>query len=158
MITNPFTPNGRMRRLQYAGTILVANILGVMLREALSGTTPAEAVITFAGMMIILWPLYCSMSKRLHDADKPSIPALVALGLAIASSIFAQTGETLMTEQIHLADGLAALTALGAGLIALYILIAPPTRGPNRYGEDPRAPEFIETPIDGPPPSAYDGV
>ncbi len=152
-----FSPEGRMRRRTYLLTIIAINVLGTLLNDFLGGSTPAEAVVGFAAMMILLWPLYCAMSRRLHDADRTSTMALVTLALAIAGSFFVQASQTVETEQMRTMLTIGALLIVSSGIISLFILLMMPTRGANRYGEDPRQP-FIETPIDGPPPAAYDGA
>lgn len=157
MMGNPFSPEGRMRRRSYLMTLIVIDVIGTILNFTLRGSTPGEAVIGFAVMMLLLWPLYCSMSRRLHDADKTSSTALLALGLVIAGSFFLQTSPTLATQQMRAMQTIGSVLVIAGGVTSLFILLARPTRGANRYGEDPRQP-FIETPIDGPPPAAYDGV
>ena len=158
MIGNPFSPEGRMRRRTYVLTLLVVNVLGLALNLRAGGSMPIDAVIGFAGMLILLWPMYCAMTKRLHDADRTSTTTLVSLGLAIAGSFFLQTAPTLSSEQLSLTRAIGSVLIMAGGAVALFVLVARPTSGPNRYGEDPREPDFVEIPVDGPPPSAYDGA
>ncbi len=157
MIGGIFSPEGRMRRRSYLLTILIINLLGTVLNAVIGGSTPGEAVIGFIVMMLILWPLYCAMSRRLHDADRTSTAALVALALAIGGSFFVQASQTVEAVQMRTLLTIGSVLIVSSGAVSLFILLARPTVGANRYGEDPRQP-FIETPIDGPPPAAYDGV
>ena len=136
---NPFSPHGRTRRLNYALGLVVINVVGISARGLVTGTTPAEAAFGFVVTAFLLWPLYCLMTRRLHDADRTSIQAILTLSCALVATFFAGLSGTLSAPNgaAQIIAGAAALMLVASSLIMMTM---PPTRGANRYGPDPRRP------------------
>lgn len=93
--------------------------------------------------LIMAWPIFAVLFKRLHDRTLTGLIALpylldfaVAIGIAFTYFSF-RNHESLQTASLILRYspfvGLAFTT-----LLVLILAILPGRRGPNRYGADPR--------------------
>ena len=90
--------------------------------------------------------------RRLHDTDRtgwwllaPAVPfvVMIAGAFAILASIGAsgQASIDAVAGSGIAVVGISALAALGLGLTVFIFLVLDGTRGPNRFGPDPKNPE-----------------
>lgn len=134
---NILSPHGRTRRTNYLLGLVAINLVGIAVRGQTTGSTPAEASVGFIVTAIMMWPLYCLMTRRLHDADRTSIQAILTLCCAVIAAFFAGVSGTLaVRSDLPATISLFASLALAASSISMMVMR--PTRGPNRYGDDPR--------------------
>ncbi len=77
-------------------------------------------------------PIFCLTVRRLHDMNKDETLAYVCVTLSLSTIIF-QGNDFLVTEPSQLENILTMIN----GIIALYILFCPGTKGDNQYGTDP---------------------
>lgn len=110
------TTNGRLNRLRYFKRVLVLGVMWTVLAFAIVAATMEPSgddistlgYVLFAVMCLIFAvPHFMLMIRRLHDLDKDGLFVLLTLVPAVNS------------------------------LFALYLLLAPGTRGANKYGADP---------------------
>lgn len=109
---NPFTFKGRLGRLQYFGfSIIMGIILAIAFAIAGVGVDPETgsmdsggALVTFLGLIVLAIASLSYGVRRFHDFDKSGWWYLLAL-----------------IPFVNL-------------VVALILLFAPPTPGPNRYG------------------------
>lgn len=134
---NPFTTYGRTTRTRYIAAIIGLFLLWILMRSAVTVYAPSEAFVRIVLSIAILWPGYCITVMRLHDTDRTSIFAIVAMTFAVLGILFEATDETLAFDE-SLSDALVAITALITLFCIGIAAILPPTRGANRYGSDPR--------------------
>lgn len=126
-----FTPAGRIRRTSYAATLAVLNLAMIGVPTILPDAHGAVGLVRSIMMLALTWLLYCTMSKRLHDAGRGSALAAVLLALVALGGIL-------------MASDSASIVILGRGstvlasILGLYILVAPPKRMGNIHGPDPR--------------------
>lgn len=137
-----FSPAGRMRRTSYVVTLAVLNLAMVGTSALLAEPMPGVGAIRGAMMLGLSWLLYCSMSRRLHDAGRKSTFAAVLLGCVALGSIMISIG---MREDVLRSVMLGRGCIVIGAIIGLYILVAPPTKGPNAYGIDPRPDKRFES-------------
>jgi len=118
-------------------------VAGTAFLGALDGNAdPAAMTSTLAGMgvLLILYlviglgliiPSIAVSVRRLHDIDRSGWWVAVFYGLAVLSGAFGQDGSAL---------GLVFnLVYVAAAITLLVFTLLPGTRGPNRFGEDPKA-------------------
>jgi uncharacterized membrane protein YhaH (DUF805 family) len=133
-----FGLEGRLGRLAQVRTFLVltivfaAGLLAVipLLRSA---SVEAQLVGRAAGValfIMLLWTNLAITVKRLHDFNRSGLHviwvyAATAVALAAGSALHGQGGAV---------AALAGILLVGAGVIQLWLLLAPGTRGPNRFG------------------------
>ena len=141
---NPFTTYGRTSRTRYVAAIVGLFFLWLIARSAVTVFTPGEAFFRVILSVLILWPAYCISVMRLHDADRTSLLALGILATAILGMLIEATLDTLAFDQGS-TDALIAIPSLATMFGVLAIAVMRPTRGPNRYGDDPRGPVDART-------------
>jgi uncharacterized membrane protein YhaH (DUF805 family) len=135
--------SGRSRRKEYWMYVLliflVAVVLGVIesvlgLAQTVGPYGPLSALLALATLI----PSIAVGIRRLHDTDRSGwwmligiLPYIVALG-------------ALFTGNLGLA-GVLTIVALIGGVVLLVFLVLDGTKGPNRYGPDPKgsAPEEV---------------
>lgn len=120
MFKAPFSFEGRIRRMEYFLSFLVGGVvfgiafalgLGTALFGAASNSGSSFGFGVFIGIVALIADIWFSLAqyvKRLHDTDKSGWLILLAL-----------------------------IPIVNFGL-ALYMLFADGTVGPNRYGPDPK--------------------
>ena len=133
MTDNPIDPRGRLTRRAYLPSLVLANLalLGVM---GIPSDTAGSRLMVVIGTILAVWAFYCTWSKRLHDIGRSGTLAAINVLLVSAAGIIlnTQSGQTFGL----IAVGLLSLAMISGG----YIMLAPPVRGPNAYGPDPRLP------------------
>lgn len=100
--------------LLFSGLVAVRRDPGLSLRDILPWFTAVEALLSLACLWLGV--------RRFHDQDRPGWLALVP------------TAAWLLTLVLPIPHEIPLLIGL-AYVVALFL---PPTRGPNRYGRDPR--------------------
>lgn len=133
MTNNPIDPRGRLTRRAYLPSLVLSNLalLGVM---DIPSQTAGSRMMVVIGTILVVWAFYCTWSKRLHDIGRSGTLAAINVLLVSAAGIIlnTQSGQTFGL----MAVGLLSLAMISGG----YIMLAPPLRGPNAYGPDPRLP------------------
>lgn len=126
MFKAPFSFNGRIRRMEYFLSFLVGGLIfgiafflgvGTALFGAASNSGSGFGVGVLIGFIALIADIWFSLAqyvKRLHDTDKSGWLILLSL---IPVVNFA---------------------------LALYMLFADGTVGPNRYGLDPKKPDALQ--------------
>lgn len=145
MTNNPIDPRGRLTRRAYLPSLVLSNLalLGVM---DIPSQTAGSRMMVVIGTILVVWAFYCTWSKRLHDIGRSGTLAAINVLLVSAAGIIlnTQSGQTFGLVAV----GLLSLAMISGG----YIMLAPPLRGPNAYGPDPRLPVTQTT--DAPAPEA----
>lgn len=75
--------------------------------------------------------------RRLHDIDRSGLWLLLPYGSWILSIVLTLAGAVVLA-------GIANLVSLVAWLIILIFALLDGTRGPNRFGDDPKGPDHSE--------------
>lgn len=154
-MTNPFSPAGRYSRTTYAVSLAVLLLIVLGIRNLVVGNDPATmgAVLLFTFAMT--WPFFCSIAKRLHDADRSSSIAFLGLGFAIGYDGFATMARYMAGSAIEMANAAAGFCGVSALVIAVIAMCFEGDVGPNRFGYDPRegnlpekAPEIVDMDAD----------
>ena len=141
---NFFKRDGRLNRWRYfkrfAVLAFVEMIILVVIFVATSNMigelSPRGVVITNAFYIIWQIPLYCLMVRRLHDCGRDEKFAQICFAINTAWVILSpETNINAPAEQ----SPVEMIILLVAGVIGLYIMFCPGTKGTNQYGEDPLA-------------------
>ncbi|MBR1646348.1 MAG: DUF805 domain-containing protein [Selenomonadaceae bacterium] len=136
---NFFRRDGRLNRLRYFKRcillclveFLIAAVIFVMDMNAL-GQLSSTGNLAFKFLLAVgQIPFFCLMVRRLHDCDKDEKLAYASLVLNALTIIV--TDYSAFAEPSLFDNVVAAL----AGVIGLYALLCPGTKGDNQYGEDP---------------------
>ena len=142
---------GRLNRLSYLFAVLIfyggtfIAFTPTILLEKLLESENRLLDITPLPSLVLLWIVFTSTIRRLHDLNKSGgwIPVIgcrfIAASIGSRLSIEHATDETLMVLAILHYFG---TFTFGFGLIALFFI--PGTKGENKFGADPRN----EKPID----------
>ena len=106
------------------------------------------------GVLLILWSLFILIPnlavaiRRLHDTNRtgwwilaPLAPYAVALPLAVMAAA-AEPDLAILAAIISL---IAVLAVIGLAIMLLVFYFLEGTRGPNRFGPDPKGPSHEET-------------
>lgn len=134
-----FKRNGRLNRWRYFKRRLVLGILVTMILtlgyrifgyEFGQVNTPYAGIYNTVVSLIFIIPTYCLNVRRLQDMNRGKIIALVYAAVSVAMAFMDFTG---VNYQLYLALTLATMSFAISG----YLLIAPGTRGKNRYGLSP---------------------
>lgn len=128
---NPVDPRGRLRRLVYLPVLILMNfaLRGV---QCIPSETAASHMFVVLATIFVLWVFYCTWAKRLHDMGRSG-------RLAVLNVLLVSSAGTILNTQSGVGLGYAAVVMLSAAMmIGGYLLIAPPSRGHNPYGPDPR--------------------
>jgi uncharacterized membrane protein YhaH (DUF805 family) len=148
MTNNPIDPRGRLTRRAYLPSLVLANLalLGVM---DIPSQTAGSRLMVVMGTILVVWAFYCTWSKRLHDIGRNGMLAAINVLLVSAAGIIlnTQSGQTFGLTAV----GLLSLAMISGG----YIMLAPPHRGPNIHGPDPRLPvtQTGQAPVADVPPA-----
>ena len=126
------------------GNTLAVNLVGISASIKFTDDIPAKTslfpqIVTIPMTFFFGWCYSAVAIKRLHDRDKSGwwmIPFTVAIGL------YGQFGHWLAGSWAATFIGWPVFICFIWGLVEMYCLKG--TRGPNRFGPDPRAPR--ETP------------
>ena len=162
--------SGRSRRMEFWMWVLFQILIGcvfVVVVMALGGTAlmsgdPTQ-LLAMGGMIVILYLLYLVVMlaffipslavtiRRLHDTDRSGwwvmlywgpylfmIFASFALGASAAGGAD-PTGDAAMTGGVIAM--VASLAWLAGSLVLLVFMFLEGTRGPNRFGADPKSPD-----------------
>ena len=136
---NFFRRDGRLNRWRYFKRLTVIAVVEMLIAIAIFimnmnalGQLSSSGEMVFklllaAGQM----PFFCLMVRRLHDCDKDeklAYASLVLNALAIIVTDYKTLAEPTLFDNV-----VAAL----AGVIGLYALLCPGTKGDNQYGADP---------------------
>lgn len=147
---------GRSRRKEYwmffLFTIIVSVVLGIIdgvLGLTLGGGDGATATAASTGVLggifslATIVPSIAVGVRRLHDTDRSGwwllIPVgLLILGLVLGGALGGAAGGGMMG--LGAGFGLGILGAVVGGLVLLVFYCLEGTRGPNRFGPDPKDP------------------
>ena len=157
--------SGRSQRKEYWMWVLFIFIVSTLLRVVeqmlgLSPTMPTGTTNYFAGIggngpfsglfgLAVLVPGLAVTVRRLHDLDRSGWWLLIPIGLLIAAVIFlvgtifsSFAGAATTASSAGFATTFALIAAYGVSLIVLLVFMClDGTRGPNRYGPDPKNPQ-----------------
>jgi len=133
-----FGLNGRLGRAQFWQRnfqLLILLCLGIVLLVPLTRLTGRNPFVLTLFALIPLLSIAGTGSlivRRLHDHGRPTWLALPYLAINLASLVPSPPGRT--QEQL-IAMG---LITLGSVILFVHLYCLRGTRGPNRYGPDPR--------------------
>ena len=126
-----FSTEGRRRRIPMLKMIFLG---GVVCLLPMSMVPPL-------GYLLSVWLWATNMFKRLHDLDKPNWIGKVFVIVNVFTSIaFFLLGidPNFQRTSFYRSFGVVFLTLWVAGMLfTLYLLLAPGTKGANRYGRSP---------------------
>lgn len=139
---------GRARRMEFWSFTLVSLAIYVALMVLdvilLGGTIGTVAVLSTIYSWGVLVPTLAVTVRRLHDTARSGwwllafwLPQVVLQALILSGAIDARTLEQ-SAGSYDVALGLLGLFLLAYGLFLLVLLCLDGTRGPNRYGPDPK--------------------
>ncbi len=154
-----FSPQGRVSRkavwyflLPVHSALLAAQYgIGLTMRYLLtpneilySGWLYANLWVGLA-MVILLWPSFAIMVKRLHDCGMAGmfaipilIPLILAITIGIISAHFASQGNTDAALRWENAIGYArSIIELYVLILIIFLALQRSSPGPNRFGDDP---------------------
>jgi uncharacterized membrane protein YhaH (DUF805 family) len=126
---------GRSRRKEFWSfmlLIIVVSIAAGMIDVLLGLSTMIGGVygpVTFIAALVFVIPQFSAGIRRLHDTDRSGWWMLLGLVPILGSLAMMLTGS-----------GVFALLSL-VSLVLIYFLLLDGTRGPNKYGPDPKAAE-----------------
>jgi uncharacterized membrane protein YhaH (DUF805 family) len=100
--------------------------------QCIPSETAASRMLVVLATIFVLWIFYCTWAKRLHDIGRSGRLAAVNVVLVCAAGI------VLNTQSGVVLGNLAVAMLSAAMIIGGYLLIAPPSKGMNAYGADPR--------------------
>jgi uncharacterized membrane protein YhaH (DUF805 family) len=138
---NTFNFTGRARRTEAAYwwlTVAVAMLVGVLAAVALPAAAQLPAVYAMAALFGI--PSVALFVRRVHDQDRTGWWALLlllsfvlghALNILETDKSFSAAVDDFAIETLRWSD-----YGLTFAVLVLYVL--PGSKGPNRYGPDPR--------------------
>lgn len=150
--------SGRSRRKEYwmfiLGVVLLYVVLGALMvafgRSMLLDPTegaPASPVAlmsmgVFGIVLGLVWlaliiPSLAVGVRRLHDIDRTGLWLLLPWGSWLLSVVLSLAGAVILA-------GIANLVSLFGWLIIFIFALLDGTRGPNRFGEDPKGPDHSE--------------
>ena len=130
---------GRLNRWRYFKRIFVLAVVGfvlsvvigmVFLKEGELINSAVSIASTVVGL-ILLYPHYCLILRRMKDLDKPLWLAKLGVGLSGVSMIFFNYDPAMAKSALGM------LLALVGGILGLYFLFFKGTKGDNQYGPDP---------------------
>lgn len=137
---NFFRRDGRLNRLRYfKRSMLLAFVSFIILFFIIVVDVNALGQLSSFGNGLIKFfsaavqvPIFCLTVRRLHDMNKDEKLAYVCVAISLSTTLF-QGNDFLVTEPSQLEN----LLTLVNGIIALYVLFWPGTKGDNQYGADP---------------------
>lgn len=133
---------GRINRKPFWMGILVmigiAIVLVFLLMAVLGATGRASKIAIFILQLLLLYPSFNLMVKRLHDRDRPDYFAYIMLAPALINGLTDVLGITGNPLNMGPLDYLLGIVQLGIGIWSLVELgCLRGTVGPNQYGPDP---------------------
>jgi uncharacterized membrane protein YhaH (DUF805 family) len=157
--------SGRSRRMEYWMFVVFQMLLGIafwILMLAVGGTAlmsgNVNGMMAAGGAMMIVFLLYCLVGlaliipaiavgvRRLHDTNRTGWWLLAPLGGYVI--MFIGTAMAAASPDAPGAGGILAmmggLFTLVMGIVLFVFLLLDGTRGPNRFGEDPKGPAHQE--------------
>lgn len=108
-----------------------AGMMGAMLGGGIIG------ILILLSWLALLIPSIAVGIRRLHDIDRTGWWLMLGYGPSILSTILA------MAESVELAAIFNLLSMIGF-IVLLVFAVLPGTRGPNRYGPDPKGEDLGE--------------
>ncbi len=131
---------GRLNRLRYFKRVIVVALVSLVVSfpilmifiDDFGNITPLGNIVNAIINLATFIPLYCLDVRRLHDLDKDETLAKISLGLGVVGTIMGMNNEDL--------SSISAVEMIIYGIssvIGLYVLLAPGTKGENKYGHDP---------------------
>jgi uncharacterized membrane protein YhaH (DUF805 family) len=131
--------SGRSRRKEYwmylLGLIIVAILLGVI--EGAAGLTQMIGPYGPLSALLILGTFVPSLAvgvRRLHDTDRTGWWILLPLVPEILAIAMLMTGNLAAAGMLGIAAGILAI-------VLLVFMVLDGTKGPNKYGPDPKGVE-----------------
>ena len=128
--------SGRSRRKEYwmyvLGLVIVGFVVGMIegvlgLAQSVGPYGPLSAILALATFI----PSLAVGVRRLHDTDRTGWWILLPILPYAVSIVMLVSGNLAMA-------GIAAFVALGLGIVLLVFLVLDGTKGPNKYGPDPK--------------------
>ena len=132
--------DGRLNRWRYFKRIMLVGLVEFLIilvifamnMNALGQLSSAGGIAFKFLLAVGQIPLFCLMVRRLHDCGRDEKLAYLSLALN-AFTIIVSDYNGALAEPSLFENIVAALT----GVIGLYALFCPGTKGTNQYGEDP---------------------
>lgn len=142
LVENFFKREGRLNRWRYFKRFVVLNLVETIIliviflamSNMIGELTPRGIVVTNVFYIVAQIPLYCLMVRRLHDIGRDEKLAQICFAINTAMVIFLP--ETNINTPLE-PSPVEMIIMLAAGVIGLYIMFCPGTKGDNQYGEDP---------------------
>ena len=136
--------SGRSRRKEYWMFVLMLVIVGVVLGfiEGMLGLNNMFAVYGPLSLLFFLATLVPSLAvtaRRLHDTNRSGWWMLISV------IPYAGMAAAMTTGSIALM-GILGIAALAGAVVLLVFMVLDGTKGPNQYGEDPKAGEATHAP------------
>jgi uncharacterized membrane protein YhaH (DUF805 family) len=152
MMTLLFSFEGRISRRSFWLGLFLFVIAGLAISLPLGALVQPQGLASRLFLFVLslgfCYPLAALVTKRLHDRDKPARPRLhLFLGAVIFSSLINATRIGFVVVQarglqVELPGPAAYAVLAGCMLVSVVILFElgflDGTRGPNRFGPDPR--------------------
>ena len=115
-----FSPDGRRGRMGYWGMcFLISAIIGLITGISSAVFTPDTAImVTGLAGLLMCYPMYCNVAKRMHDLDKPTSWAVLLMVLSFVSAFFPMMNIFLI-------------------VLGCYPAFFRGTDGSNQFGDDP---------------------
>ena len=134
--------DGRLNRWRYfKRTIVIGLIEFLIILVIFAMTTNALGQMSSAGIIAFKFllavgqiPLFCLMVRRLHDCGRDEKLAYASLALNAFTIIVSDYNGALAEPSLF-----ENIIATLSGIIGLYAMFCPGTKGYNQYGEDPLA-------------------
>ena len=131
--------DGRLNRWRYfkrttlvaVVEMVIAIVFFIMDMNALGQLSSSGETVFKLLLAVGQIPFLCLMIRRLHDCDKDEKLAYVSL--VLNALIIVVTDYKTLAEPSSFENAV----TIFAGLIGLYVLFCPGTKGDNQYGEDP---------------------
>ena len=144
-----FSLRGRVSRVPFAAFMLPVKaffFFAVTAAEHSFLATRQDLTLIFLGVLkwLITWPSLALTFKRLHDCNLPGLMALVIFSPAVVNAI--QTINEVIAIHHGAAPNVSSVLYNGASnaffyglwIFALGLALFPGSKGPNRFGPDPR--------------------
>jgi uncharacterized membrane protein YhaH (DUF805 family) len=138
---------GRIRRRDFwAGLLLLLLVEAVLLLRFSglmrpTGATPLEEATVWFALVMLLWVSAALIVKRLHDRDKSAIWYPL---FGLAPALCYHLGNVYSGNISNVLSPAQRLFWILSGVLWLWAIIElgfmPGTKGPNRFGNDPRDP------------------
>jgi uncharacterized membrane protein YhaH (DUF805 family) len=149
MLTNPFSPAGRLTRPRYAIAMALLAITIITMRTLVQGYDPPTVAAAILLTIALAIPWFSVSAQRLHDFSREDTLGIVGMGLMLTHGGFATMARTTTGSASDWAEAIAGIAGVAALVMAAVIGAQRPTVGPNRFGPDPRdgyAPEKAPPP------------